>query len=256
MRSFSGLANLRGRVALVVGGAGHIGRAACKVLTDLGADVAAADLHVDPAQEVALALKVDLHSEPETRGVVGSTVDALGRLDILVHCAAYTGQTAAAGWSVPFDEQTAEAFDLGHRVNVTSAFVLAQEARAHLGRNGTGSIILVASMYGVVAPDFRLYEGTSIVSPAGYSTSKAAMLQLMRHLSTLFAPDIRVNAISPGGVFRHQNPTFVQRYEASTPLGRMATEEDLIGAIGFLSSDLSAYVTGANLVVDGGRTVW
>ena len=256
MRSFDSLADLTGRVALVVGGAGHIGRVACDVLHELGAAVAVADLQPSTDQRAELHLKVDLHSTEETRGLVGSTVDALGRLDVLVHCAAYTGQTSVSGWAAPFEQQTVEAWDLAHRVNVTSAFVLAQEARAHLGGGGSGSIVLVSSMYGVVAPDFRLYEGTGMNSPAGYSASKGALLQLTRHLSTLLAPDVRVNAISPGGVFRQQDPAFVRRYEASTPLGRMATEEDLKGAIGYLASDLSGYVTGANLLVDGGRTVW
>lgn len=250
------LSDLRGRVALVVGGAGHIGRVACDTLQELGAEVVVADVQSAADQRAALALKVDLHSVEETRALVGSTVGALGRLDVLVHCAAYTGQSAVAGWSAPFEEQSVEAWDLAHRVNVTSAFVLAQEAGPHLAHAGKGTIVLVSSMYGVIAPDFRLYEGTSMVSPTGYSASKGALLQLGRHLATALAPRVRVNSISPGGVFREQDPSFVTRYEASTPLGRMATEEDLKGAFAYLSSDLSAYVTGANLIVDGGRTVW
>lgn len=255
MRTFAGLADLSGRVALVVGGAGHIGRVAGEVLQELGAIVVSADVARSGDSSVD-SIEVDLHSEAATRGLAGSCVARWGRLDIIVHCAAYTGASAAAGWAVPFDEQTVEAWDGAFRVNVTSAFVLAQASRQHLARGGVGSIVFLSSMYGVIAPDFRLYEQTEMNSPAGYSASKGALLQLTRHLSTTFAPDVRVNAISPGGLFREQDPRFVERYEASTPLGRMATEEDLKGAVAYLASDLSAYVTGANLIVDGGRTVW
>jgi NAD(P)-dependent dehydrogenase (short-subunit alcohol dehydrogenase family) len=101
-----------------------------------------------------------------------------------------------------------------------------------------------------------LYEGTDIQNPAGYSAAKGGLLQLTRYLATVLAPDIRINAISPGGVWRDQPEAFHQRYVARTPMGRMATEEDLKGAVAYLASDLSAYVTGQNLSVDGGWTAW
>jgi NAD(P)-dependent dehydrogenase (short-subunit alcohol dehydrogenase family) len=122
--------------------------------------------------------------------------------------------------------------------------------------SGHGSIVLISSIYGLVGPDMSLYEGTSMANPAGYGASKGGLLQLMRYLATVLAPDVRVNAISPGGVWRQQPGQFHDRYRSRTPLGRMATEEDLKGAAAYLASDLSSYVTGHNLVVDGGWTTW
>ena len=118
------------------------------------------------------------------------------------------------------------------------------------------SIINIASIYGMYGPDWRLYEGTSMGNPAAYGASKGGLIQLTRWLATTIAPSVRVNAISPGGVFRNQPEAFVQRYEAKTPLGRMATEDDFIGIIAFLASDLSKYVTGQNHLVDGGWGIW
>ena len=119
-----------------------------------------------------------------------------------------------------------------------------------------GSVILIASIYGLVGPDLRLYEDTLMNNPLGYGVSKGGLLQLMRYLATILAPDIRVNAISPGGVWRSQAEIFHKRYRERTPLKRMAIEEDLKGAFAYLASDLSAYVTGHNLVIDGGWTAW
>jgi NAD(P)-dependent dehydrogenase (short-subunit alcohol dehydrogenase family) len=183
-------------------------------------------------------------------------VKEFGRLDIVIHSAAYGGDTKFPGWAVPFDEQTTEAWERALRVNLTSAFALAQAARQPLTDSGHGSIVLISSIYGLVGPDMSLYEGTSMANPAGYGASKGGLLQLMRHLSTVLAPHVRVNAISPGGVWRQQPEAFHNRYRARTPLGRMATEEDLKGAAAYLASDLSSYVTGDNFVVVGGWTTW
>ena len=182
----------------------------------------------------------------------------MGGLDILVHSAAFVGTSAIPGWSVPFPEQTVAAWDAGMRVNLTSAFVIAQEAREALAASGNGSVVLVSSIYGLVGSDPSVYEGTGMNADRvlAYSASKGGLLQLMRHLATLLAPRIRVNAISPGGIERGQAEAFRRQYAARTPLKRMGREEDLKGAVAYLASDLSAYVTGHNLVVDGGWTAW
>ena len=142
------------------------------------------------------------------------------------------------------------------RVNLTSAFVMVQEASNALAASGDGSVIFFASTYGLAGPDMRLYAGTKMASPAGYGASKGGLLQLTRYLATILAPRIRVNAITPGGIWRNQPEAFHRRYVSRTPLSRMATEEDLKGAVAYLASDLSAYVTGHNLIVDGGWTAW
>jgi NAD(P)-dependent dehydrogenase (short-subunit alcohol dehydrogenase family) len=188
--------------------------------------------------------------------MITEAMEGLGGLDILVHGAAFVGTTHHPGWSVPFERQTVEAWNAALQVNVTSAFVMVQEAREALAQSGHGSIILFASIYGLIAPDFHLYDGTDMANPAAYGVSKAGLIQLARYLATALAPAIRVNAITPGGIWRQQPELFHQRYVAKVPLGRMAVEEDLKGAVAYLASDLSAYVTGHNLVVDGGWTIW
>ena len=139
---------------------------------------------------------------------------------------------------------------------VTANFALVRRARTALSANGCGSVIFISSVYGFCAPQPAMYVDTDVNNLAGYAVSKGALTQLARWLSTTMAPEVRVNALSPGGVFRDQEPDFVRRYEDLTPLGRMATEDDLIGPTLFLASDLSRYVTGHNLIVDGGFSVW
>lgn len=253
-RSLSSLGDLTGRSVLAAGGAGHIGRAAVEALVELGAEVAVCDI-AEPEQ-AAIWIPCDLTSEAESRAAVREAVERLGRIDVLLHCAALVGQTELAGWSVPFEEQSVEAWNRALGVNLTSAFVLVQEAREALAASGRGSVILFGSTYGIVGPDFGLYEGTQMHNPTAYGASKGGVLQLTRHLATTLAPAVRVNAISPGGIERGQPQAFQERYQARTPLRRMATEEDLKGAVAYLASDLSAYVTGHNLVVDGGWTAW
>ncbi len=266
MRTLAQLSSLTGRTALVVGGAGHIGRAAVDALSELGATVAVADLDGDAAAEVVgalpdeaapgLAVAVDVADEDAVRALPGQVVARTGRLDIVVHTAAFTGDTDLPGWVSPFAEQSAASWRASMEVNLTSAFVLAQAAEPHLRAEGTGAVVLVGSIYGVGGPDLRLYEGTAMGSPAAYAAAKGGLLGLTRWLATVLAPHVRVNLCSPGGVERGQSPTFVERYRERTPMGRMATEEDLKGAIAYLSSDLSAYVTGQNLLVDGGWSAW
>jgi NAD(P)-dependent dehydrogenase (short-subunit alcohol dehydrogenase family) len=267
MRAISEMSNLAGRRALVTGAAGHLGHAITETLIELGATVAVCDR--DPAlcdrrvaqlsairSGQAISFVCDLDNMAATRGMVRQVLDRMGGLEIVAHCAAYVGTSGLPGWAVPFEQQSHEPWDSVMRVNVTAAFAIVQEAQQALAVSGKGCVLLISSIYGLLGPDVRLYEGTEMGNPAAYGVSKAGLLQLMRHLSTVCAPKIRVNAISPGGVWRRQPEAFVKRYAARAPLGRMAVEEDLKGAVAFLTSDLSSYVTGHNLVVDGGWTAW
>jgi NAD(P)-dependent dehydrogenase (short-subunit alcohol dehydrogenase family) len=267
MRTIQQLMDLSGRRALVTGGAGHIGKASSAALLELGCTVGLLDRDAASIDDAVASLRTaddgrvigvrcDLQDEQATRVAIRDAIQRLGGLDVLIHAAAFVGDSRLEGWAVPFEEQSVAAFDAALRVNLTAAMVLAQEVRQALASSGHGSMILVGSIYGVVGPDFRLYEGTPMQNPAGYAASKGGLLQLVRYLATLLAPAIRVNAVSPGGVWRNQHERFHERYRARTPLGRMASEEDLKGAIAYLASDLSAYVTGQNLVVDGGWTAW
>lgn len=265
MRTVAQLMELSSRRALITGGAGHVGVVIGEALQELGAQVALLDrpaafraraAAVDRLGPNVLRLTSDLERATSARKAVREAIRRWHGLDILIHCAAYTAAARRPGWAVPFAQQRLDAWDTALRVNLTSAFTLVQEARQALAASGHGSVILMASIYGLAGPDHRLYEGTSMGNPAAYHASKGGLLQLMRYLATTLAPRVRVNAVSPGGIARQQAASFRRRYISKTPLARMAIEEDVKGAVAYLASDLSAYVTGHNLVVDGGWTAW
>lgn len=261
MRSLEKLFDLQDRVAVVTGGAGHIGTTIVETLVELGAMVLCVDQvaehrHAIRQRNKVVDLTVDLSQPKASHEVLNEVKQRFGRLDVLINNAAYTGNTALPGYSTDFGQQSLEAWDAALRVNVSAAFLMAQSARTELAKNGVGAIVNVASIYGLVGPDLRLYEGTGMGNPAAYGVSKGGLLQLTRYLATVLSPDIRVNSISPGGLARSQPAAFTRRYQARAPLRRMGTEEDLKGAIAYLASDASAYVTGQNLTVDGGWTIW
>jgi NAD(P)-dependent dehydrogenase (short-subunit alcohol dehydrogenase family) len=267
MKSLKEMMDLHGRVALITGGAGHIGSAMGEALAELGAAIAVLDLDEAACRSVAdrlhveygvptLPLSIDLSDEAAVRSVSASVLQHLGRLDILINNAALVGTSELKGWATPFAEQSPDTWRTALEVNLTAPFVLIQSCTESLIASGHGSIINIGSIYGVVGPNMGLYKGTQLGNPAAYAASKGGLIQLTRWLATTLAPDIRVNAITPGGVWRQQAETFVARYTTLTPLGRMAVEDDVKGAVAYLASDLSAYVTGHNLIVDGGWTAW
>jgi NAD(P)-dependent dehydrogenase (short-subunit alcohol dehydrogenase family) len=267
MRSVKDLMNLSGRVVLITGGAGHIGRAMADAVAELGASVAIADINEESCRSTAQWLEerhtvhaaffaLDLAEEESVASLPNRVAKQLGRLDVLINCAAFVGTSGLEGWVVPFEEQSVDTWRRAIEVNLTSVFTLTQAAAPLLKASRHGSIINISSIYGVYGPDLRLYEDTAMGSPAAYAASKGGLIQFTRWCSTVLAPDIRVNAVTPGGVFRNQDERFVERYVNKTPLQRMAVEEDFKGAVCYLASDLSAYVTGQNLIVDGGFGVW
>lgn len=267
MKTLKELMDLKGRVALITGGAGHIGFAMAEALAELGANIVLLDINETQCRKKAQYLKrkyrvktlplvIDLAQEEQVRSVAGIVVKSFKRLDILIHCAALVGTTPLKGWGVPFLKQSSDTWRMALEVNLTSAFILTQSCSKVLAASSHGSVIFVSSIYGMVGPAMDLYKGTKMGNPAAYAASKAGLLQLTRWLATVSAPRVRVNAITPGGVYRdHKNP-FLSRYVARTPMGRMAKEEDLKGAAAYLASDLSNYVTGQNIIVDGGWTAW
>ncbi len=265
MKSVKELLDLTGRRALVTGGAGHIALAAEEALVELGARVAILDRDEAACRErvrlleqirrgAAVSVPCDLLDERQTRDAARFAATELGGLDILIHCAFYAGSTPTDPGHL--ETRTVAEWDKSIRVNLTAAFVLVQEVRKELAASGRGSVIFVASTYGVAGPVLSLYEGTNMVNEPDYAASKGGLIQFSRYLATVLAPSIRVNAISPGGVWRGQPDSFRKRYEDRTPLRRMAREDDLKGAFAYLAGDLSSYVTGQNLIVDGGWVAW
>ncbi len=266
MKTVAELANLSGKVALITGGAGHIGRAVAGGLAELNCklcllDTAHSDV-VAVSQEVAtrwstevVSLEVDLENESFRATIRPFIEERFGRLDVLINNAAFYSNDKLEGWVAPFEEQNLSVMRRCIEVNLIAGFHLAQSLSS-LMRNHGGSIINVSSIYGVLGPDTSLYGGTDMGNPAAYGISKGGLVQMTRWLATMLAPQIRANCISLGGVYRNQADSFVSRYVARTPMKRMATEEDFIGAVAYLASDLSAYVTGQNLMIDGGWSAW
>lgn len=255
------LFSLEGKVALVTGGAGYLGRPMSEALAELGARVVVASRNVDRCREVAealgeghLALRLDVSSADSIRQVVAEIVQRMGRIDVLVNNA-YSGPVR------PIEAATEDDFAQSLRNGVTACFVAAKECWRHMREHGGGSIINIASMYGMVGSYPDAYEGTEGCSPPNYHAAKGAVIQLTRHLAVYWAKDgVRVNCISPGP-FPHPETqerlaVMVERLKTKCPMGRMGERWELKGAVALLASDAGSYITGHNLVVDGGWTAW
>ena len=254
------------RTVVITGAAGHIGRAYA-LKASMTASCILIDRDTDPLEAVMASLNTDagqshriMHCDLIDSAARKSLVDQLTRdetrIDVLVNNAAFTGSTDLKGWVAPFEEQSLEAWQGALEVNLTAAFELAQGLSGQLKSSPDGNILNIGSIYGCLGPDLRLYDNTAMGNPAAYAASKGGLIQLTRWLATVLAPEIRVNCISPGGVFRDQPSSFVQAYESRTPLKRMATEADIVGAMMFLTLGESRYITGQNLTVDGGFSIW
>jgi NAD(P)-dependent dehydrogenase (short-subunit alcohol dehydrogenase family) len=271
MTSFS----LEGRVAVVTGAAGLLGRRHCAALAEAGAHVVATDLDREACALVvedlrrshgreALAVACDVTDSASVAALRSAILGWRGRIDVLVNNAAVNEKVEdpdAGGAHMSFETHPVDLWRRSIEVNVTGAFLCCQALGGEMAEKGRGSIVNIASTYGVVAPDPALYreaDGTrSFYKSAAYPTTKGAVLAFTRFLAAYWgAAGVRVNALSPGGVENGQPEGFKARYAARTPLGRMAAPDDYAGALVFLSSDASAYMTGANLVVDGGWTAW
>jgi len=269
---FRKLFDLSGRVAVVTGAVGLLGRHFCAALADHGASVAVIDL--DEAQTSSFAKEIerdfgvkamgiaaDISDPAAVKAMAGKIEKQLGPIDVL-HSNAQAVRRNPERYFEP-----AESFDLETwreimAVNLDGAFLVAQEIGSRMAKRGRGSIIQTASIYGVVGPDQRIYEGSeylgrAINTPPVYSASKAGIIGLTRYLAAYWGPrGVRVNTLTPGGVSSGQNEEFDRRYSARVPMGRMAKTDDLVGALVFLASDASQYVNGQNLIVDGGLTAW
>ncbi len=266
------LFDLSGRVAIVTGGAGILGKNFCQGLVNHGAKVVIADVNMEAAEELAVKLKdggadvlpleLDVGDEKSVNNLVKEVMAKYGRIDILHNNAA----TKTDNLKKFFDTVEDFSMDVWNeimRVNIDGMFLMARAVGAKMiEQEIKGSIIQTASIYGLMAPDQRIYEGSEymgmpISTPAVYTTSKAAVLGLTKHLASYWGlAGIRVNSITPGGVSSGQNGIFNDKYSARIPMGRMAEAEEIVGALIFLASDASSYITGQNIAVDGGLSVW
>lgn len=254
------LFDLTDKVTLVTGGAGQIGVAICRALSDYGASVIVADVDAEAGatlvEELADAssfVDCDITDDESVNAAVDQTVDIYGQIDVLVNAAYPMDET----YGTPFERLTPETWRRNLDMHLGGFYASIKAVTDVMREQQSGSIVNFGSTYGIQAPDFSVYQEADMASsPAHYSATKAGVINLTRYLASYLGDDgIRANAISPGGVFDDQDPRFVEAYEKRTPLGRMATTEDLTGAVVFLASDASSYVTGHNLVVDGGWTI-
>jgi NAD(P)-dependent dehydrogenase (short-subunit alcohol dehydrogenase family) len=261
--------SLKNKVAIVTGACGLLGKEHCYALAEAGAKVVVADVNEELCDEVMLqlgeghlAVSTDVTSKRSLLNAKKEIVEKYGRIDILVNNAAINDMfedPLLAGSQSMFENYPLEMWDKSWQVNVTGVFLCAQIFGQVMAERGSGSIINIASTYGIVAPDQNIYKDENgqqhfFKSPA-YPVTKSAVIGFTKFLASYWGKkNIRVNTLSPGGVENSQDDFFINNYTRKTLLNRMASKNDYRGAIVFLASDASAYMTGANLVVDGGWT--
>ncbi len=267
MSSLKELMHMSGRRVLITGATGALGSIIAETLAELGADLLLVDQPSSDFEKLKStllgrwqvdiqSLSCDLEIEEDRLSLINQVKQHGYGLNSLINNAAFTGNSDLKGWCAPFEKQNLNSWRRAMEVNLTAAFHLSQAFTPELRVGEGGNIINITSIYGQFGPDWGLYQDTAMANPAAYGASKGGLAQLTRWLATTIAPDVRVNAIAPGGIFRDQPQDFVGRYEERTPLNRMATEDDFRGAIAYLASDLSKYMTGQILHIDGGWGAW
>lgn len=268
------LFSVKDKVAIVTGGLGQLGRQFSLALANRGAKVAIFDVLVDErriaerfgerhSDDNLLFLPVDITQRDSLEASLRQVNARWGIPHALVNNAALDSPpNAPAEENGPFETYPESSWDKVMEVNVKGIFLCCQVIGGQMAEAGRGSIINISSIYGVVSPDQRIYEyrrrgGAAFFKPVAYSVSKSGLLNLTRYLATYWAGrNVRVNTLTFGGVFNNQDGEFLKGYCARVPLGRMSREDEYNGAIVFLVSDASSYMTGANLVIDGGWTAW
>jgi len=264
---------LDGRTAIVTGGGGFLGAEFCRTLAAAGANVAVLDLDLERARSVAVdirgqgrnafAVGADVTSPESMRQAVQQISETSKDLSILVNSAAKDPKFDPAhreAASNAFEDYPLSLWEEALKVNLTGIFLATQAVVPSMLRQGRGTIVNICSTYGLVGPDQRIYQAEDRpiqFKPVHYSVTKAGVLGFTRYLAAYYAgKNIRVNALTPGGVFQEHDDEFAARYASRTILGRMAEHDEMNAAVLFLASDASSYVTGSNLVVDGGWTAW
>ena len=268
--------DLKDRVAIITGGAGILGTQYTHTLLRAGARVFVADIQKDKAKQTAVKavkntggeafwLGVDVSDKDSVNRMVDTAMKQWGKIDILINNAAIDPKFEADVADLKSYAFIDYPFDLWQRsldVNLTGAFLCAQAAGKVMEHQNSGVMVNISSTYGVVAPDQRLYKSDQedeqkLFKPVSYAVTKAGIAHLTKYLATYWGrKNIRVNTLTPGGVYNAQGEEFVKKYAKRTPMGRMAEKTEMCGALLFLVSDASSYMTGANLIVDGGWTAW
>ncbi len=263
--------DLTNRVAFITGGAGLLGVKHAEAIAEQGGVPVLADMDGERAEEAAegvrnttsgecYAVQVDITDAGQVQRAVSQVLERSERIDILINNAAMTvkgGGASYADYFAPFEEYPQHLWEEALNINLTGAFLVTQAVGKIMRDQKRGSIINIASDVGLISPDHRIYENETFNTPIAYAVSKAGLINFTRYLATYWAEQgIRANALCPAGVYNNHSPEFVEKLASRIPLARMAHQDEYKGAIVFLASDASSFMTGSTLVVDGGRTSW
>jgi NAD(P)-dependent dehydrogenase (short-subunit alcohol dehydrogenase family) len=241
---------LQDKVILVTGGGGLLGKAFVDDIKSKGGIAINMDITNDDNMDEG-TLKFDLLNDEEIETTLNMVMKQYGRIDGLVNNA----YPRTKDWGNRFEDTLPESFSRNVEMQLSRIFAMSQPVLKIMSGQGKGSVVHIASIYGIVGNDFTVYENTEITSPAAYSAIKGGLINFSRYLASYFGKyNVRSNCISPGGIFNHQDSTFVRQYESKVPMKRMGTPQDIAPAVSFLLSDEARYITGQNIAVDGGWT--
>jgi NAD(P)-dependent dehydrogenase (short-subunit alcohol dehydrogenase family) len=264
----SPLFNLQDKIALITGGAGLLAAEHAIAVMDHGASVILADRNIGACDQAVsvlhqngyknvISLQADVTSKDSWTALLNEGIKKFGKIDILINNAGFTNQSKSKNFDSGFADFPLEDWNNIMNVNLTGTFLGCQVIGKHMLENGSGSIINIASLYGVVSPNHKIYPGTGISQPVAYSVSKHGVVALTKYIATLWAEKgVRVNALTPGGIWNGHQGLFLERFEQLIPIGRMSDKTELRGGIVYLASNASSHVIGHNLIIDGGWTAW
>lgn len=259
------LFDLTNKIALITGGAGLLASEHAIALASHGAKVYMADINLEKCIQKANeieeypieTIQLDVTSKENWLNVVETIVKKEGKIDVLVNNAGYTNSTKTSAFDKTFENFSLEDWNAIMDVNLTGTFLGCQTVGNQMIKQQKGSIINIASLYGVVSPNHKMYPGTGIVQPVAYTVSKHGVVALTKYVATWLAEKgIRVNSLTPGGIFDGHDGLFLERFKNLNPIGRMSNKDELRGGIVYLASEASSHVVGHNLVIDGGWTAW
>tara|TARA_Y100000996_G_scaffold352363_1_gene291944 strand:+ start:378 stop:1175 length:798 start_codon:yes stop_codon:yes gene_type:complete len=260
------LFDLSGKVVIITGAAGMLGSSYAYGLSRQGANVVLTDINFTECKNIEKDIRDSLHTDPfslkidltkikSIKSMISNVLKKYSKIDVLINNAAYQGNPKIR--TAGFEKLSLDTWNQAIDVNLTGVFLCCQNVGQQMVKQKSGNIINIASTYGLVGPDQRIYGKSGQNSAAFYAATKSAILNLTRYLSAYWqGTGIRVNTFSPGGVENNQDHFFIKKYSSRTPMKRMAKKDEYVGSLIFLASDASSYMTGSNLIVDGGWTAW
>jgi len=243
------MSNLKGKIIVVTGGSGLLGTAMINDLKLKGATALNFEVNqLDDLNEGIIGC--DVTNEISVKRALDLIIDKFGRIDGGGVNNAYP---RTADWGNKFEEVSLKSWQKNVDFQLNSVFVCAQKVLEIMKNQKRGAMVNMASIYGILGPDFSVYKGTEMTMPAAYAAIKGGVVNFTRYLASYYAPyGVRINCVSPGGIFNNQNDVFVKQYESKVPMGRMGRSQEIAGPVSFLLSDESSYISGHNLLVDGG----